>query len=158
MLKLNSPAPNFSLPDQTGKIHTLNQYHGQWVVLYFYPKDDTPGCTIEANNFRDHLQIFAEHNVVILGVSKDSVKSHDKFATKFTLNFPLLSDPSTDIIKAYGAWGPKKFMGKEFNSTLRTTILINPEGKIAKIYEHVNPTAHVEEILKDIQNFQSSKD
>jgi len=140
-------AADFSLPDQTGQIHTLAQYKGKWVILYFYPKDDTPGCTKEACNFRDNIAEFQKMGVVILGVSKDSVESHKKFADKYHLNFTLLSDESTDMIKAYNSWGEKKFLGKTFTGVLRNTYLINPSGEIAKVYESVNPLVHAGEIL-----------
>lgn len=145
-------APPFSLPDQTGIIRSLSSYTGKWVIVYFYPKDDTPGCTKEACNFRDSSKDFADAGVVIVGVSKDSVASHKKFAEKYHLNFPILSDESKEVIKAYGAWGKKKFMGKEFEGVKRTTTLINPEGYIHKVYENVNPITHASQILEDIQN------
>lgn len=143
-------AYEFSLPDQDGTIHNLSDYKGKWVVLYFYPKDDTPGCTKEACTFRDLSDTFANKNAVIFGVSKDTVASHKKFSNKFSLPFPLLSDPSTETIKAYGAWGTKKFMGHEFSGILRNTYLINPYGEIAKTYQKVDPVKHVNEILADI--------
>ena len=147
-------AHDFTLLDQDGKEHTLSKLRGKWVVLYFYPKDDTPGCTKEACNFRDSTEFFKEKNVVILGVSKDSVRSHKKFAEKYHLDFPLLSDPAGDIIKKYNAWGKKKFMGQEFDGILRITYLISPQGEIAKFYEDVDPTVHADELLSDISSFQ----
>lgn len=143
-------APDFSLADQDDRIHKLSDYRGKWVVLYFYPKDDTPGCTKEACNFRDFLDTFKEKGVAILGVSKDSVISHKKFAEKYHLNFPILSDESKEVIKAYKAWGKKKFLGREFEGTLRMTYLIDPKGEIGKVYKNVNPTIHASEILKDL--------
>ena len=137
-------ANDFHLPDQNNTIHTLNQYHGKWIVLYFYPKDDTPGCTVEACKFRDSLSELQKLGVVILGVSKDSVASHKKFAEKYHLNFPILSDESKEIIKAYDAWGAL--------GTKRKTFLIDPNGEIKKVYENVNPTVHAGEIIKDIQD------
>lgn len=145
---------DFELPDQEGKQHRLSDYKGQWVVLYFYPKDDTPGCTKEACNFRDSFVELQKLGVVIMGVSKDSIKSHKKFADKYHLNFPLLSDENKEIIKTYKAWGLKKFMGREFEGTKRITYLINPEGKIEKVYEKVNPLTHAGEIIKDLQTIQ----
>jgi len=144
-------APSFTLPDQTGTMHTLAEYKGKWVIVYFYPKDDTPGCTKEACNFRDSAKDFTDAGVVILGVSKDSVASHKKFAEKYHLNFPLLSDESKEVIKAYGAWGVKKFMGREFEGVKRTTTLIGPDGMIKKVYEAVNPITHANQMLQDIQ-------
>lgn len=144
-------APDFTLPDQFGSNHSLSDYRGRWVVLYFYPKDDTPGCTKEACAFRDSLTGFKAKNVAVLGVSKDSIRSHKKFAEKFSLDFPLLSDPEATAIKAYGAWGPKKFMGREFEGILRRTILINPQGEIAKEYPDVDPVLHAGEVLTDLE-------
>ncbi len=151
MLTTDSKAPDFSAPDQLGKIHKLSGYKGSWVVLYFYPRDDTPGCTKEACSFRDSYRILQKMGVTILGVSKDSVKSHQKFAAKFNLNFPLLSDEDKQIIKSYNAWRNKKFMGREYEGTTRITYLINPQGKIKKIYEKVNPLVHVQEIINDLK-------
>jgi len=142
-------AKDFALKDQNGQTHTLNQYKGKWVILYFYPKDDTPGCTKEACNFRDSIAEYQKLGAVILGVSKDSVASHKKFADKYHLNFPLLSDEGIEMIKAYGAWGEKTFMGKTFMGVLRTTYLIDPAGAIKKVYKNVNPLVHAEEILKE---------
>jgi len=147
-------APSFTLKDQFGTEHSLEAYRGQWVVLYFYPKDDTPGCTKEACQFRDSLADYAEHNAVILGISKDTVRSHAKFAEKFQIQFPLLSDPTTETIQAYGVWKLKKFMGREYMGTNRDTILINPEGMIVKRYESVDPVLHVAEVLDDIAAHQ----
>lgn len=141
---------DFSLPDQKGKVHRLSDYRGQFVVLYFYAKDDTPGCTLEACSFRDNQEIFKEHNLVILGISKDTVASHKKFAQKHNLRFTIFSDVEKKVIKKYKAWGEKKFMGKTFDGTLRKTYLIDKRGNIVKIYEKVNPLNHIPEILKDI--------
>jgi peroxiredoxin Q/BCP len=148
-------AKDFSLHDQNDSVHTLKQYRGKWVVLYFYPKDDTPGCTIEACKFRDSLAELRKLGVVILGVSKDSVTSHKKFAQKYHLNFPILSDESKETIRAYDAWGMKKFLGKQFEGTLRKTYLIDPEGEIKKMYNNVNPTVHAGEILRDLKSYES---
>lgn len=148
-------SPNFSLPDQTGTTRKLNDYAGRWVVLYFYPKDDTPGCTTEACNFRDEREIIAElGNAIVIGISKDSVKSHARFAEKHNLNFTLLSDEDHKVAEAYGSWGPKKFMGREFLGVKRDTYLINPEGMIVKEYKGVNPKNHVAEIIADLQTLQ----
>ena len=143
-------AHNFSLTDQNGKLHSLADYKGRWVVLYFYPKDDTPGCTKEACGFRDFSKEYSEKGIAILGVSKDSVASHKKFAEKYHLNFPILSDESKEVIKAYGAWGEKKFMGRVFEGTLRKSYIINPKGEVVKTYEKVNPLIHAQQIIKDI--------
>lgn len=143
-------APTFSLPDQNGTLRSLNEYRGKWVVLYFYPKDDTPGCTKEACTFRDAIATFQKLGVEIVGVSKDSVSSHKKFADKYHLNFSLLSDESHETIKSYGSWGEKKFMGRVFEGTLRNTYLIDPNGVIVKTYEKVNPLVHAEGVLHDL--------
>lgn len=143
-------AKDFKLQDQDGKEHRLSDYKGKFVVLYFYPKDDTPGCTKEACGFRDTISEIQKLGAVILGVSKDSVASHKKFAEKYRLNFPILSDESKAIIKAYDAWGLKKFMGREFEGTLRKTYLINPKGEITKTYLAVNPTQHASEVVNDL--------
>lgn len=149
MIELNKKAPVFSLPDQDGNIHTLEQYLGKKILLYFYPKDDTPGCTTEACNFRDGYKTFQDMGLVILGVSADSVKSHKKFAEKFELPFPLLSDESHAVCKAYSVWGLKKFMGKEYMGIERSSFLIDEKGNIAKIYEKVKPQEHVDEVVAD---------
>ena len=142
---------DFSLPDQKGKVHKLSDYRGQFVVLYFYPKDDTPGCTKEACGFRDNLNLFHKEDTVILGISKDTVVSHKKFAKKFNLNFTIFSDADKKIIKEYKAWGKKSFMGRTFEGTLRKTYLIDKKGNIIKVYENVNPLTHPQEILKDLE-------
>ena len=131
---------DFSLPDQDGKLHKLSDYRGQLVVLYFYPKDNTPGCTVEACSFRDNQEKFSKNGIVILGISKDTVDSHKKFAQKHNLRFTIFSDVEKKIIKKYKAWGL---------STLRKTYLIDKKGNIIKVYEKVNPLTHAEEILKD---------
>ena len=145
-------APDFSLPDQNGLVHTKKEYRGKWVVLYFYPKDDTPGCTKEACTFRDAIATFQKLGVEIVGVSKDSVSFHKKFADKYHLNFTLLSDESHEMIKAYGSWGEKKFMGRVFEGTLRNTYLIDPHGVIVKTYEKVNPLTTSSQILTDLKD------
>lgn len=147
-------APDFSLPDQNGETHTLKKYKGKWVILYFYPRDDTPGCTKEACSFRDNIGEFTKRGLVIVGVSKDSVASHKKFADKYHLNFTILSDESTETIKAYNAWGEKKFMGRVFQGIIRSTVLINPKGEIVKTYEKVNPLTHSGQILHDFDTFK----
>lgn len=146
-------AEEFNLPDENGKLHKLSDYKGKWVVLYFYPKDDTPGCTKEACGFRDGLNQLEKIGVVVLGVSKDSPRSHLKFKEKYHLNFSLLSDESKEMMQAYGAWGEKSFMEQKFMGTLRKTYLIDPNGEVRKVYEKVDPTKHSEEILADVKNF-----
>lgn len=144
-------AADFTLPDSEGQLHSLSDYRGKWLVVYFYPKDDTPGCTKEACNFRDNRDTLQEHGIAVVGISRDSVASHKAFAGKYALNFPILSDESTETIRAYGAWGPKMRGGKETMGVLRNTYLIDPNGEIRKTYTRVNPSAHAEEILHDIQ-------
>ena len=144
---------DFSLPDQRGKVHKLSDYRGKFIVLYFYPKDDTPGCTKESCGFRDSLELFQEKDAVILGISKDTVVSHKKFAKKFKLNFTIFADVDKKVIKEYKAWGKKSFMGRTFEGTLRKTYLIDKKGDIIKIYENVNPLIHPQEILKDLVSF-----
>lgn len=145
------PAPEFELLDDTGTSRKLSDYRGRKIVLYFYPKDDTPGCTKEACNFRDDYSKFERAGVVILGVSADSVKSHVKFKQKFQLNFPLLSDEGHQVCDLYGSWGKKKFMGREYEGVLRNTFLIDEDGKLIKIYENVRPAEHSDELLKDLE-------
>lgn len=157
MLEINKPAPDFTLPDQDNNLHSLTQYKGQWVVVYFYPKDDTPGCTTEACSFRDDFTELKANNIQVLGISKDSVKSHKKFADKFQLNFPLLSDPDKTVIQAYDSWGKKKFMGREFEGTLRNTYLINPKGVLVKIFERVTPKNHAKEIVTTISQITANQ-
>lgn len=148
-------AADFNLPDSEGQFHSLSDYRGKWLVVYFYPKDDTPGCTKEAGNFRDNRSTLQEHGIAVVGISKDSVTSHKAFAGKYALNFPILSDESTGTIRAYGAWGPKTRGGQETMGTLRNTYLIDPTGEIRKAYTQVDPSAHAEEILRDIQAMAS---
>lgn len=150
MLKEGNFAPEFELPDQEEVMHKLSDYRGKKVVLYFYPKDDTPGCTKEACSFRDSFGDFRKNGMIVLGVSKDDAKSHAKFQEKYSLPFPLLSDTDTNVIKAYEAWGLKKFMGKEYMGVIRVTYVIDEAGKILKTYEDVKPQDHAQEILSDI--------
>lgn len=141
------PAPEFELLDDSNTPRKLSDYRGRNVVLYFYPKDDTPGCTKEACNFRDDYSAYEKAGVVILGVSPDSVKSHVKFKQKFQLQFPLLADEGHKVCDLYGVWGPKKFMDKEYEGVLRTTFLIGEDGKILKVFENVRPAEHSAELL-----------
>ena len=151
MLPLGQQAPDFTLPDQDGVMHSLTDYRGKWVLMYFYPKDDTPGCTKEACALRDDFPAFDKLGAQIFGVSADTVASHKKFATKYKLPFTLLADPEKGMLKAYGVWGMKKFMGREYEGIMRSSYLINPEGKIAKVYEKVNPLTHADEVKKDLE-------
>lgn len=150
---VGSVAPKFSLLDQDGVEHALKSYLGKWVLIYFYPKDDTPGCTKQACALRDADPDFQKLDAIVLGISCDSVKSHKKFVEKYGLTFPLLADEDKAVVHAYGVWGPKKFMGRDYEGILRTSFLIDPKGKIARVYEKVKPEAHAEEVLKDLQEF-----
>ncbi len=141
------PAPDFELLDDTNTPRKLSDFRGRNVILYFYPEDDTPGCTKEACNFRDDYSAYEKAGVVILGVSPDTVASHVKFKNKFKLPFPLLADIGHKVCDLYGVWGPKKFMGKQYEGVLRTTFLIDENGNIVKVFESVRPAEHSTEVL-----------
>jgi peroxiredoxin Q/BCP len=145
-----APAPEIRLPDQDGAERTLAELRGQWVLVYFYPRDDTPGCTVEACGLRDAAAEYAKAGVRVLGISADSVKSHRRFADKHRLPFTLLADESKAVIRAFGAWGKKVFMGREFDGILRQSFLIDPRGRIAKVYPKVKPAEHAAEVLADV--------
>lgn len=151
-LDVNMPAPDFTLPDETGTLRSLREFRGKPVVLYFYPKDDTPGCTKEACSFRDDYQVYAEAGVVILGVSPDSPASHARFKQKYNLPFKLLSDEDHQVCRLYGVWGKKKFMGREYEGVLRTTFLIDENGLIKKIFPNVKPEGHSAEVLAALRD------
>ncbi|HOI33408.1 MAG: thioredoxin-dependent thiol peroxidase [Bacteroidales bacterium] len=148
MLQNGDQAPNFTGKDQYGKVVSLADFKGKKLVLYFYPKDDTPGCTKEACNLRDNYNEMMEKGFAILGVSPDDEQSHQRFANKYALPFPLLSDPELKIIKAYGAWGEKNMYGKKYEGLLRTTFIINEEGIINKVIRKVKTDDHTNQILK----------
>jgi len=150
ILKVGDLAPDFVLNDENGYKHSLSAYLGQPVVLYFYPKDDTPGCTTEACNFRDDYSAYEDADVAILGVSVDDEKSHLAFIEKYSLPFTLLADTSKEVVNAYGVWGMKSMYGKEYEGIHRTTFLIDAEGKIARIFEKVKPSTHSAEVLDAI--------
>ncbi len=152
MLTQNISAPDFSLLDQNEVSHTLSQYRGKTVLLYFYPKDDTPGCTKEACMIADVYNDFTAHDIVVLGVSKDSPASHKKFAAKYNIPFTLLSDAAGDTIDAYGAWQNKSMFGRSFMGINRISYLIDREGIILKAYPKVDPATHALEILKDVKH------
>jgi peroxiredoxin Q/BCP len=145
------PASEFSLKDSEGATHSLSQYAGKWLVVYFYPKDDTPGCTVEACAFRDARDDLAALGASIVGISADDASSHEKFKAKHTLNFTLLSDPDHKAIEAYGAWG-KKMFGRE--GILRKTFIIDPNGMVVKVYGRVTPLGHGEQLVRDLQQLQ----
>lgn len=152
MVKVGDKAPNFSLADQVGKVHNLKDYLGQWVLLYFYPKDDTPGCTKEACAIRDSWGDFKKYKLAVLGVSTDSVESHSKFSKKFDLPFPILADDEKKVVQAYGVWGEKQMMGRTYQGTKRMSFLIDDQGKIAKVYATVKPPIHATQVLGDFMN------
>lgn len=149
-LKEGDPAPDFTAVTRGGGTVSLSDFKGKSVVLYFYPKDDTPGCTREACAFRDHFAEFKKRGAVVLGVSTDPVESHGKFAEKFKLPFTLLADEDRKIVTAYGVWGEKSFMGRRYLGTHRVTFLIGPDGRIRKIWPRVIPDGHAEEVLAEL--------
>tara|TARA_A100001011_G_scaffold349742_1_gene388558 strand:+ start:1195 stop:1662 length:468 start_codon:yes stop_codon:yes gene_type:complete len=152
MLKNNTKAPNFKLPSTNKSDYQLKDTLGKYVVIYFYPKDDTPGCTIETIDFNKLLSKFKKLNCEIFGISRDNLKSHDKFREKFKVKFDLLSDEETKVVKKYKVWGKKKFMGREYMGINRSTFLINPKGKIVKIWENVNVKDHALEVLETLKS------
>ena len=152
MLKINSKAPIFVVPSTTNNKYSLKDSIGKYVVLYFYPKDDTPGCTIETNDFNKLLAKFKKLNCEILGISKDNLKSHNKFRDKYKIKFDLLADEELKVLKKYKAWGKKKFMGREFMGIIRSTYLIDKKGKILKVWDNVKVKDHANEVLKTLQN------
>lgn len=147
-------APDFELLDDTSTPRRLSSFRGQPVILYFYPKDDTPGCTKEACNFRDNYSAYEGAGVTILGVSPDDPQSHAKFKAKFQLPFTLLADDDHKVCDLYAVWGPKKFMGREYEGVLRTTYLIDAQGTIARVFEDVRPAQHSQEILEALSSLQ----
>lgn len=149
-LQIGDPAPNFALSDTHGNLVTLADLKGKRVVLYFYPRDNTPGCIKEACAFRDAYANFQEQDIVVLGVSTDDAKSHGKFANKFNLPFPLLCDEGGKVAETYDSYGLKKFMGKEFMGVSRNTFVISPDGTIEKIYMKVKPEGHAAQLLQDL--------
>lgn len=146
-IKVGAAAPEFTAQDQNGTVHSLKDYKGKKLALYFYPKDNTPGCTAQACNIKDNYELLKKAGITILGVSTDDEKSHKKFEEKFQLPFPLLVDDEKKIVEAYGVWGLKQFMGKEYMGTNRTTFLIDENGKIAHIIDKVKTKEHSEQIL-----------
>ena len=152
MLKAGDPAPDFTLVSDGGQEVSLSDYRGQKVVLYFYPKDDTPGCTAEACAFRDDHSDIVAAGAAVLGVSPDTIKSHDKFKAKYNLPFALLSDPDHRVADMYGAWGEKKMFGKSYEGILRSTFIVDEEGKIVKVFPKVTPKDHSREVLAALQS------
>ena len=154
MLKINTKAPDFTLTSTNNTDYSLKKSSGKYVVIYFYPKDDTPGCTVEANDFNKLLPQFKKLNCEVFGISKDNLKSHDKFKEKYKLKFDLLSDEELTVLKKFKVWGKKKFMGREFMGILRTTFLIDKKGKILKIWENVKVKDHAKEVLETLKEIQ----
>ncbi len=155
MIEVGSPAPAFSLKDQSGVLHTLKEYEGQWLVLYFYPKDNTPGCTKESCGFRDLQNDFAAIGATILGVSCDDEEQHQKFIEKYNLPFNLLADTNRELVTAYGVWVEKNMYGTKKMGIKRTTFLIDPDGNIAKIYKTVKVEEHPQKVLDDLSSLLS---
>jgi len=154
MLNEGSKAPDFELQDQNGKVHKLSDYRGKWVVLYFYPKDLTPGCTTEACKFRDEFPKFEGVNAVVFGVSKDSIARHEKFASKYELSFPLLSDEEGKLCGDFGVWQEKSMYGRKYMGIVRSTFIIDPQGIVAKVYPKVKVKEHAAEVLNDLREMQ----
>ena len=157
MIKENVKAPDFNLPSTNKKNYTLKDSFGNYVIIYFYPKDDTPGCTLETNDFNKLLPKFKKLNCEILGISKDNLKSHDKFRDKYKIKFDLLADEDIKVLKKYKVWAKKKFMGREFMGIVRTTFLIDKKGKIIKIWSNVKVKDHAKEVLETLQNIVKNK-
>ena len=151
MPAVGDEAPAFALPDQEGKERSLAEYRGKWVLLYFYPKDDTPGCTIEACTIRDQFKDFKKIGAVVLGVSTDSATSHKKFAAAYELPFTLLADTNKEVVGRYGVFGEKKMMGRTYMGVRRASFLIDPKGLVAKVYEKVRPAEHASEVIADLK-------
>ena len=154
MIKENTKAPDFTLPSTNGENQKLKDLLGKYVVIYFYPKDDTPGCTIETNDFNKLLPKFKKLNCEIFGISKDTIKSHDKFREKFKIKFDLLSDEEIKVLKKYKVWGKKKFMGREFMGIIRSTFLIDKKGKIIKVWDNVKVKDHAKEVLETLKSLK----
>ena len=152
-LKPNTKAPNFKLPSTDGDIFELGKIKKN-IILYFYPKDDTPGCTLESKDFSKLNNLINKNKTIVLGISKDSIESHLKFKKKYKLKFDLLSDEKKEVIKKYGVWGKKSFLGKEFMGIVRTTFLINNKGKIYKIWKNVRVKDHAKEVFEEIKSLK----
>ena len=152
MIKENTKAPDFKLPSTSKKDYSLQDSIGNYVIIYFYPKDDTPGCTTETNDFNKLLPKFKKLNCEILGISKDNLNSHEKFKNKYKIKFDLLADEEKKVLKKYKVWAKKKFMGREFLGIVRTTFLIDKKGKILKIWHNVKVNGHAQEVLETLKN------
>jgi thioredoxin-dependent peroxiredoxin len=158
MLKVDSIAPDFALPDQDGEIRKLSDFKGSWLLLYFYPKDDTPGCTKEACAIRDNYDGFNKIEAEVVGVSADSPEKHQKFINKYDLPFTLLSDTEKKMLRKYKVWGEKKFMGKSYEGISRASYLIDPPSVIKKVYPKVNPESHAQEVIEDLKDLMQKPD
>ena len=150
MIQEGKKAPDFKLKGKEGKEHSLSDFKGKKIVLYFYPKDDTPGCTKEACDFRDNIKTFEDKNAIIIGVSPDNEDSHEKFVSKYNLPFVLLSDPDKKVLEAYNAWGEKSMYGRKYMGVIRSTVIIDEEGKVVKHYPKVRVTNHISEVLEQL--------
>ena len=148
VLDINAPAPRFELQDQNGDTHTLNDYQGKWLVLYFYPKDDTPGCTKEAIGFTENIKFFNDNNITVIGISKDTVEKHDKFINKYNLDIVLGSDVNGKACESFGVWVEKSMYGRKYMGIERTTFLVSADGTIYKIWNKVKVKDHIEDVLK----------
>lgn len=156
-LQVGDLAPDFTLPDDQEKLHRLSDYRGQWVVLYFYPRDMTPGCTAEAQDFRDTYQELREEGAVVIGISPDPPERHRRFRERYCLPFLLLSDPEHRVLEQYEAWGPRRIFGRQVMAPLRKTYLIDPQGRIAKIYPKVRPRGHAAQVLEDLRQLKAQQ-
>ncbi len=156
LLEPGDPAPKFRLASDAGSTASLGDFAGKWIVLYFYPRDSTPGCTVEARDFSDAIGTIQKLGAIVLGVSKDSVQSHCAFREKIGIRFPLLSDPELAAHRAYGAWGPKVLYGRKFEGTIRSTFLISPEGRIVRVWTGVKVNGHAAKVLDAIREAQDA--
>ena len=156
MIDIGEKAPDFTLPDHTGGSTGLSGMEGDWVVLYFYPRDDTPGCTTEACEFTEGIEQFRAVNAQVVGVSPDTVASHQKFAQKYDLDVKLLSDPDRKVLKAYGAWGEKKMYGRVTQGVIRSTFLIDPQGRVAHHWKNVKAAGHAEKVRQKLEEIQNA--
>ena len=154
LLKVGATAPAINLSDQDGKMQKLSDYKGQWVLIYFYPKDNTPGCTTEACGIRDSFPNFNKLKVKVFGISADSIAKHKKFAEKYELPFTLLADEGREVVEKYGVWDKKSMYGRIFMGINRTSFLVDPKGKIVRIYEKVKPADHAAQVLADLKDLQ----
>ena len=154
--KVGRKAPAWKAPDEDGKARASKEFAGKWLLLYFYPKDDTPGCTVEACAIRDQFKDFRKIGAAVVGVSTDSVASHRRFKDAYELPFTLIADEKKELVKAYGVWGKKKMMGREYLGIRRTSFLIDPKGVVRKVYENVKPPLHSAEVIRDLKELKGA--